>query len=146
MAYWDTSCLVKLYAPERDSNQLKAHVIGGATVVTSEMARLEFWVTLRRKESAGDLHVGGARKALDAYNADIRAGLILVEAMDLTVLAKFEEIVDQCHGYAPPLPLRTLDAIHLATVAVTGESQVVTTDKRMREAALRVGFGIYPPP
>ncbi len=49
MAYWDTSCLVKLYVPEMDSAAITAEVIAGITVVTSEIARLELWATLRRK-------------------------------------------------------------------------------------------------
>jgi uncharacterized protein with PIN domain len=41
MACWDTSCLVKLYAPERDSPAFETHVADGATVVTSEITRFE---------------------------------------------------------------------------------------------------------
>jgi predicted nucleic acid-binding protein len=75
MAYWDTSCLVKLYAPEADSADLKAHVVSGVTVVTSE-----------------------------------------------------------------------IDAIHLSTALVSAETQVVATDLRLRDAAMRMGLGVYPPP
>jgi uncharacterized protein len=145
MAYWDTSCLVKLYAPEADSAVFKAHVVNGATVVTCEIARMELWATLRRKEAAGELGAGGARKALQAYDADVAAGLITVEAMDTAVAAEYETIIDQFHGQTPALPLRTLDAIHLASARVSGESEVIATDKRLREAALGLGFSVYPP-
>lgn len=145
MAYWDTSCLVKLYAPEADSAVFKAHVVNGAMVVTCEIARMELWATLRRKEAVGDLDAGGARKALQAYDADVAAGQITVEAMDTAVAAEYEAIIDQCHGQTPTLPLRTLDAIHLASARVSGESEVIATDKRLREAALVLGFRLYPP-
>lgn len=145
MAYWDTSSLVKLYAPEADSSVFKAHVVNGATVVTCEIARLELWATLRRKEAAGELGAGGARKALQAYDADVASGLITVEAMDAGAAVEYEAIIDRFHGQAPALPLRTLDAIHLASARVSRESEVVATDKRLREAALVLGFSVHPP-
>jgi predicted nucleic acid-binding protein len=146
MAYWDTSCLVKLFVPEPDSPRFRAHVVGGATVVTSQIARLELWATVRRKEASGDIIRGGAREVLRAYIADVDAGLIMVGAVDSAVDAKFEAFIEQCYSFTPPIPLRTLDAIHLSTAFVLGESQIVATDSRLREAASKVGFSIYPPP
>lgn len=72
------------------------------------------------------------------------AGQIAVEAMDAAVAAEYEAIIDQFHGQTPALPLRTLDAIHLASAKVSGESEVIATDKRLREAALVLGFKVYP--
>jgi len=82
--------------------------------------------------------------ALRTYDADLTAGLILAEAMDSAVVSKFEEIIEQCHGRVPPVLLRTLDAIHLATAAVSGESEIVATDTRLRQAALGLGFTVFP--
>ena len=76
MAYWDTSCLLKLYTPEPYSAEVTAYARKAATLVTSEIARLELWAALRRKESLGDLRAGGGRGALDAFDADVRAGII----------------------------------------------------------------------
>jgi predicted nucleic acid-binding protein len=146
MAYCDTSCLLKLYAPERDSTTFKSYVVSGVTLVTSEIARLELWATLRRKKAAGDLQPGGARRALGAFDSDISAKLIAIEAIDSQVVARFEAIIEQMHGLKPAIQLRTLDAIHLSTAAVSGESEVVATDRRLRDAALRLNFTIYPPP
>ena len=39
----------------------------------------------------------------------------------------------QCYRHAPPVPIRTLDAVHLATARVAGETELVATDRRMRE-------------
>jgi predicted nucleic acid-binding protein len=144
MAYWDTSCLVKLYVPEPDSAAFRMHVLSGATIVTSEIARLELWTTVRRKEAAGDLVPGGGLKALRAYDSDLSGGFITVHAMSAMVVSNFESLIDQCHGFAPAIPLRTLDAIHLATAAVSGETQVVATDRRLREAAVKIGLSVYP--
>ena len=146
MAYWDTSCLLKLYAPERDSAVFKAHLLAGALTITSFITRLELWAALRRKESLGDLRPGGARLALAAYDADVAAGLIQVAPLDSTVTRHFESIIERCHGRPPPVVLRTLDAIHAATAVASGESEIVATDKRLREAALDIGLTVYPLP
>jgi len=145
MAYWDTSCLLKLYAPEADSADFKAHVREGATLVTSEIARLELCAALHRKEAADDLRQGGAKRALAAYDANVAAGLIVVNAVSPAVVENFESVIERCHHRSPPLSLRTLDAIHLATAAVVGATEIVATDKRLREAALSLGFTVYPP-
>jgi predicted nucleic acid-binding protein len=146
MAYWDTSCLLKLYAPEADSAAFKAHVLGGATVVTAEIARLELFAALRRKESAGDLRSGGAKLALAAYDVDVAEGLISVRPLGRATVEKFEAIIEQCNSLSPIVPVRTLDAIHLASAAVAAESQLVATDKRLRAAASRLGFAVFPSP
>lgn len=146
MAYWDTSCLLKLYAPEADSIDFEAQVLSGVTLVTSQIARLELHAALQRKEAAGDLLPGGARRALAAYDADVALGLIGVAAMDLAVVRTFDEIVEQCYHRQTPILLRTLDAIHVSTAALAAESVIVATDRRLREAALSLGFSVYPPP
>jgi uncharacterized protein len=146
MAYWDTSCLLKLYAPEADSTDFEVHVMDSVTLVTSVIARLELFAALQYKEAANDLHAGGARQALAAYDSDVALGLISVRAMDSAVVEKFEAIIEQCYRRSPPLYLRTLDAIHLSTATVVEESEIVATDKRLREAALGLGFSIYPAP
>src|SRR5580658_1690645 len=135
MAYWDTSCLFKLYAPEPDSTILRAHALKSATIVTSQITRLEIWAALQRKETSRDLQPGGARTALDAYDADVAAAMISVKPLDRAVVEKFEAIIEQSARNSPPLPLRTLDAIHLSTAAAFAESQIVATDNRLREAA-----------
>jgi predicted nucleic acid-binding protein len=146
VAYWDTSCLVKLYVPEADSPVIRAHLVPGVSVVTSEISRLELWATLRRKEAIGDLLAGGARRAITVFDGDVAAGLIIVEEISAVVVTRYETVVDHCLGRTPPIPLRTLDAIHLSTALACGESEVVAADRRMRDAALILGLSIFPPP
>jgi predicted nucleic acid-binding protein len=145
MAYWDTSCLVKLYVPEMDSAFFRSHVVGGATIVTSELARLELWTTFRRKEALGDVAHGGGLQALRAYDTDVLGGLVTVVPMTAIVRSQFESVIEQCLSRVPPLPLRTLDALHLATAVTSSESQFVATDKRLRGAASMLGLTVYPP-
>jgi predicted nucleic acid-binding protein len=145
MAYWDTSCLVKLYATEPDSARFATLVTAGEAIVISEITRFELWTTLRRKEPARDITSGGARRRLIAYDLNVAGGLVRVQPLDHRVTARFEVLIERCFTRTPPVQLRTLDAIHLATAEDSGESLVVTTDQRMRQAALAMGLRVFPP-
>jgi predicted nucleic acid-binding protein len=145
MPYWDTSCLLKLYVVEQDSLVFKTHALAVPSIICSEIVRLEFLATVRRKEAAGDLAIGGWRTILKEFDADVAAGLIELRALDSAVKVEFETIVEHCYQRTSPILLRTLDAIHLATAVAESESQVVTTDKRLREAALATGYSVFPP-
>lgn len=41
--------------------------------------------------------------------------------------------------------IRTNDALHLAAAHCAGETEIVATDKRLREAALALGHALFPP-
>ena len=49
-----------------------------------------------------------------------------------------------CYQQHPSIPLRTLDALHLVSPRAAGETELVTTDKRMRNAAKALGFALFP--
>ena len=145
MSYWDTSCLVKLYTPEADSSAFSRHLESSAVCITSDLTPLEFWATVRRKESEGVLAPGEARKVQNVLEADLAAGFITVQVSDLAVRIQFEAFVDYCHGLSPPIYIRTNDALHIAAARCAGATEIVATDKRLREAALALGFSVFPP-
>lgn len=146
MSYWDTSCLIKLYTPEPDSGLFRNQLAAGASCVTCDIAPLEFWATVRRKESEGVLALGEARKVQASLAEDIEAGLIAMRTCDDSVRAQFEAVVDTCHSLRPPVFIRTNDALHLAAARCTGETEIVATDRRLREAAIALGFTVFPSP
>ena len=145
MAYWDTSCLLKLYVAEADSPQLQAHAAKGDVIRTSSVTRLELFTAFCRKEAAGGLAAGQAVGTLALYDADVLTGTIAVTPVSPAVTRAFELLVSQLYGRQPAIPLRTLDALHLATADVLGEAEMVTTDKRLRDAALVHGLTVFPP-
>jgi len=49
-----------------------------------------------------------------------------------------------CYRHTPPLPIRTLDALHLASVRTDHQTELVATDKRMRDAAKLLGLSVFP--
>lgn len=146
MSYWDTSCLIKLYTPEPDSSRFRNHLAAGATCVTCDIAPLEFWATVRRKEAEGVLAPGEARMVQSALEADLVSGIIVMNPCDDGVRTQFDAVVDACHAMRPAIFIRTNDAIHLAAARCAGETEIVATDKRLREAALALGLTVFPPP
>lgn len=145
MSYWDTGCLVKLYTPEPNSAQFSSYLAANSRCVTADLAPLEFWATVRRKEAEGLLAAGEAQKVQTVFESDIDAGLILMQASDESVRREYHDVVDRCLAATPPIYIRTNDALHLAAAKVAGETEIVATDKRMREAALLLGCSLFPP-
>jgi predicted nucleic acid-binding protein len=146
MSYWDTSCLVKLYTPEGDSTIFTDHLRANTRCVTGDLSVLEFWATVRRKEAEGGLATGAARRVQDTLEFDIVTGAVTVKPFNPSVRRTYFEIVEQCLSQKPGLYIRTNDALHLATARLSAESEIVATDKKLREAALLIGFTVFPRP
>ena len=97
-----------------------------------------------RKESDGLIPANTAEVVLSQVDRDIAAGEIRVVEMDAQTEAEFNAIRARCYRHTPLIPIRTLDAIHLASARVAGETELVVTDKRMRDAAKMLGFTVFP--
>ena len=145
MSYWDTACLVKLYVSEPNSAEFEAYA---ATLderpVTGEFARLELWTVLRRKEAESSLASGEARQLLDVFEENAARGLTQLVPLTEKVSREFERVVEKCLSQKPPVFIRTLDALHLAAAREADETCIVTTDKRLRDGALLLGFTVFP--
>ena len=147
MSYWDTACLVKLYVSEPNSAEFEAYAASlNERPVTGEFARLEFWTVLRRREAEFSLAPGEARQLLGVFEENVARGLTQLVPLTEKVAAEFERVVEKCLSRKPPIFIRTLDALHLAAACEAAETEIVTTDKRLREAALLIGFTLFPPP
>ena len=144
MSYWDTSTLSQLYLPEAGSPAFARKAASTTVIVTAKLALYEMRRVAFRKESEGLIPANTAEAVLSQVDRDIVAGQIRVVEMDLQTEAEFNTIMARCYRHAPPIAIRTFDAIHLATARVAGETEVVATDKRMREAAKLLGFSLFP--
>lgn len=145
MSYWDTSTLVKLYAPEPDSTVFENYALSNsAKLVTSRIALYEARATFLRKETEGILQPGFAQKLYTQLLQDVAAGQLRLVELGADVEREYGQVLGLCYQQAPPIPLRTLDALHLASARVAGETELVATDKRMRDAAKLLGFSLFP--
>ena len=145
MSYWDSSALLKLYINETDSVLFLQYAGSANTApVTSRLALYEIRTVLQRKEMEGLLTTGSAQVIYQKLLTDCSNGSVRVVDFSIDVEREFEDVVKRCFGHAPPIPIRTLDAIHLASTAVMTEVELVATDKRLRDAAVVLGLKLFP--
>jgi uncharacterized protein len=126
--YLDTSALVKLVVAEPETAALQAWLAAAdRNPVASDLARTELLRAVRR---AVPDRVVRAREVLDS-----------VTLFELST-AIFENA-----GLLDPIILRTLDAIHLASALLIGDSLegLVTYDDRLAGAALANGITVVAP-
>ena len=139
--YIDSCILVKLLVCEPDS-AFFVRALEGHSLVTSELAQTEVFSALLARERAGKIHRSDRRRAWSEFEGRVEAGEIRIGPLTTTVLRKARQVLERCQ---PEVPLRTLDAIHLATADLCQDFPLATTDGRMREAAVRLGYELFPP-
>ena len=145
MSYWDTSALVKLYAEESDSPAFENCALNTPTrPITSRIALYEARATFRRKESEGILRPGYAENLYSQLLRDVADAELRLLELGTDVEREYGLVLEVCYQQAPPVPLRTLDALHLASARVIGETELVATDRRMRDAGELLGFTLFP--
>ncbi len=145
MSYWDTSAFVKLYAKEADSGAFEAHALNDpGQNTTSRVALYEARATFRRKEAEGAILAGTAQRLYEELMQDAAMGEIRLVELGADVELEYGQVLNLCYRRTPPILLRTLDALHLASARVAGESGLVATDKRVREAAKVLRFSLFP--
>lgn len=136
--YLDTSVLVKRYVAEPDSDKVDDIVVG-FTLVSSDLAMTELWSALLAKERAKAITSPVREAAWQAFLNDVDEGVLRLIPLDGVMLREANEILLRVH---PQVPLRTLDAIHLATYGSVITGPLFTKDKRMLAAAKLLGFAV----
>ncbi len=144
MRYWDTSTLAKLYVAESDSPQLSAHWSQTGVITTSVLARWELFCVLARKEADGLIPSGAAEIVFSEFLADVTGGTVVLIPMQEAEEDRFRHLVLRLGRSQPPVFTRTLDGIHLATAALHGATEIVSTDLNMRRCATAIGLAVYP--
>jgi hypothetical protein len=134
--YIDTCVAVKLYTREPDSVACQ-QIASGHRLVSSELLYTELWSALLAKERAKVISPALRQRVWQLFEEHLLEDVIELVAIDGHVLREAAEIMARVH---PQVPLRTLDAIHLATYAGVEAGPLFTKDKRMLEAARRLDF------
>ena len=135
--YLDSSALVKLFVPEPESDSLNEALLGAKGVILSDLALTEMASALGRRTREGVLTTRQARH-------------LHREALRLTASCRHVELTPPVHRRAErlllslPMPLRALDALHLATALEAEAATMVTFDPRLRAAAAAQGLFLAP--
>ena len=139
--YLDTSVLVKLFTRDIESD-FYGNLTDGQTVC-SVLAYTEMWSALLAKERLGALKANLRRKAWEEYDRCVMSEMIELLPMGPAIFKRANRILEACH---PQVPLRSLDALHLATADQAQDWPLATHDARMREAAALLKFPLSPLP
>ncbi len=136
--YIDSSALAKLYVPEAESDKVDAFLRGKVGLMISELAITEVLSAVSRKKRTGELEPEPANRIRDALLADADSGSFARLHLDPAVHRAAELLLLA----AESVPLRTLDALHLALAFSGAASHLLTFDRRMRDAALQSGLHV----
>jgi uncharacterized protein len=136
--YIDSSALAKLYVPEPESDRLDAFLCGRLGLMISELAITEVLSAVARRKREGELQPELANEIRDAVLADADSDSFSRLQLDPAVHREAERLLLA----TALLPLRTLDALHLALAFSGAATHVLTFDRRMREAAVQSGLSV----
>jgi predicted nucleic acid-binding protein len=140
--YLDTSVLVKLFVREPDS-EFYGDLVDGRALCSSVLAYTELWSALLAKERQGGLSENGRREIWSMFEQYLAEESIDLLAMGPAVFKRANHLLERCH---PKLPLRSMDALHLACADQAQDWPLATHDQRMRVAAELLGYPLTPLP
>lgn len=141
MAYWDTSCVLRLYVPEPDSPIYVTRAASSSgPLYSSVLIQTELYYGLRRKEVAGDIKRNAAEPLFEEFFKDCQQGRFVLIPLGDHIQELARNILKTCLNQTAPIFLRSLDGLHLASALASRQTAIVTTDQRMMQAAAALGL------
>jgi predicted nucleic acid-binding protein len=138
--YLDTGILVKLLTPEPETMFFERE-LRGHPLVASELALVEVKSALFAKERAKTISREQRVLAEAKFAEMVETEVLELRNLNNRVLRKAAQVIHGCH---PAVPLRALDALHIATCDLAQEFPLCTTDARMHDAARAVHVPVFP--
>lgn len=138
--YLDSAILVKLFAPEPDS-EFYAKLVDGQILFTSAISFTEVFSAMLAKERQGSITPKQRNAGWLQFERNVDDHSIHLTDVTFAVLKKANRILQDVNLH---VPLRSLDAIHLATCDMVQQWPLSTNDKRMKAAAEYLKFPLGP--
>jgi len=139
--YWDTSCVVKLYCRESDSDSyLEALASEAEPLRSSGLLEAELFFAFQKKWARGETGSKTPEDLFEHFLDDVDLGRILLYPLGRDVIKESRKVAQACFASEPIVPLRTLDGLHLATARLAKCERVFSTDARMKQAAVILGL------
>lgn len=141
MIYLDTSALIKKYALESGTDEVRAMLKNEDTIITSKLTYAEVCATFARKLREGAMGKAVYGRAWESFLNDWEV---------FTLVEIREEIFPGIHKLSQTHPLRGADAIHLSSALWIGEEigqplVFVTSDVLLLKAAKKEGLEVINP-
>jgi predicted nucleic acid-binding protein len=137
--YAESSAILRWLLGHADAGEVQTLLAGAPGVVTSALTSVEVARALQRLASEGLMSVSDRAQVTRAYAAAAR---------HWKIFGVTDEVLARASTSFPNEPVRTLDAIHLATATLfaehVGPIDVLTTDARIRNNAQALGLTAVP--
>ena len=134
--YLDTSALVKWYVAETDSDVFNDFIRGRAGAHISRLTVVELRCALSRRRRNREISATVERGAFRLFESHVRDGLLDVLTMHDAHFVGALQILEDLRQ----IPLRTLDALHLAVARANRVKAIATADRIMISAAKALKF------
>jgi uncharacterized protein len=143
IAFADSSALVKLYADELGHELVRSH----ATLVVSQLCRVEVPAALWRKQRTGEITSAEASDLVAEFEADYFG--TAAEPARFVAVPVTADVLDTAARATGTYGLRAYDAVQLGSAMLAREAApeiaaVLAWDGELRDAAARERFTVQP--
>lgn len=139
IVYAESSAVLRWLFNEAQGDEVLDHLRAARKVVCSRLTLIECRRVARRAALEARLTEAGLTEVL---------AVLAQSTARWAVLELSREVADRAGGRFPVEPVRTLDAIHLASLTVLRDSltelTVLTVDDRIRRNSAQLGFDVLP--
>ena len=136
-AYFDTAYIGKCYFNEPGAHHVRELARASERIASSALCIPELGCAIHRKVREGSLSPGSALTVRQDFLDDIDAGVWLLIPVSDRILRQAEILT---RILPDTIPLRALDAIHVASAIEEGLGEIWTNDRRLLAAAAHVGM------
>jgi len=138
VCYLDTSALAKRYLNEARSDEVDAFLAEQSLLLVSTLTTVQMRRLLARRRRGRELDATLEAQVFATFRDDVRQGYMVEHELSRLMLEGASNLIAEI----PQVPLRTLDALHLAAAQQLGAERLVTADAVMRAAAGAVGLAV----
>lgn len=138
MIYADTSALIKRYIEEAFSSEFDA-LLENQALTISRLSIVEIRYALARRRRNREIDAQRESRISAELAADIQAGMLSVSELDARDFTAAYHLIDRLTD----LPLRTLEALHLAAAEQAAATGFATADKHQADAAAALGLTVH---
>lgn len=139
MIYADTSALLKRYLHEAFSEEFDDFFLSRGPISISRLGLVEARCSLTRRRRNGLINPKVEQKVVKELHNDIRDGALKLNAVADDQVANAFHLIESLLA----IPLRSLDAVHLAIARDLQANAFATADKTQAEAAAALGFTVH---
>ena len=136
--YFDTSALAKWYLPEEQSNEVEKYIQEHGPVAISELTVVEMRNLLARHRREGNLDSNAEIKVFATFEEDIRQKFLICHPLSDGVTRGAVNLL----SVLCDLPLRMIDAMHLAMAKEIQTDVLATADPVVAAAGEKLGLTV----